>query len=347
MKRLILTSDSGFGLTHTDLADLVIPFTFRFVGGPLPSPDELTTYVAARSEKHEPGSHWSDFVRWRQPAKDRRDLGLVEFCQPYEMVELWFDPNPIDQLRLIWLLDYFRAHADTTFRLKVRFIDYELTTATPEELGRWQASATDVTGDEFETASAAWQAYRAATPEGCVGLLTKDLSALPLLRPALLDLVEELPSMATGLGATEMRLLELIARGYTLTNALFHLRSLRRRHVFNQWEMGLLLDGLAHGPTPAIAGLDDELRTIRKENLRDRDTAYKRSQLSLTEFGWAIVAHKEDFSRYNPIDRWWGGTRLTNDSLWRWNPALVAPQPSRPLSSFQPGPTTHPSRSPF
>jgi len=47
--------------------------------------------------------------------------------------------------------------------------------------------------------------------------------------------------------------------------------------------------------------------------------------LSLTEFGEAIVAHKEDFSLHNPIDRWWGGTRLTNDRLWRWNPSLMKP----------------------
>jgi hypothetical protein len=50
-----------------------------------------------------------------------------------------------------------------------------------------------------------------------------------------------------------------------------------------------------------------------------------RSRFSLTEFGKAVVAHKKDFSRHNPIDRWWGGTHLTNDRLWRWNPVLVAP----------------------
>ena len=44
-----------------------------------------------------------------------------------------------------------------------------------------------------------------------------------------------------------------------------------------------------------------------------------------TEFGKAILAHNEDFSRHNPIDRWWGGTRLTNDRLWRWNPMLMKP----------------------
>lgn len=86
-----------------------------------------------------------------------------------------------------------------------------------------------------------------------------------------------------------------------------------------------MLDGLAFGPVPAVVGLDAELRTLSRENLGDRHTAYLRSDLSLTEFGKAVVAHKEDFSQHNPIDRWWGGTHLTNDRLWRWNPTLVKP----------------------
>jgi hypothetical protein len=151
------------------------------------------------------------------------------------------------------------------------------------------------------------------------------LNALPFLKPALLDVLEELPSGSTGLGATEMRLLELIARGYSRTNTLFYLDQLRQRRVFKTLEIGALLEGLAHGPRPAVAGLDDELRTIRQDNHRDRNAAYKRSRLSLTEFGKAIVAHREDFSRHNPIDRWWGDTRLTNDRLWRWDPVLIAP----------------------
>jgi hypothetical protein len=58
-------------------------------------------------------------------------------------------------------------------------------------------------------------------------------------------------------------------------------------------EIGSLLEGLAHGPTPTIAGLDEELRTLEKDNYRGRDEAFRRSRLSLTEFGKAVVAHKE------------------------------------------------------
>jgi hypothetical protein len=207
----------------------------------------------------------------------------------------------------------------------VRLVDFDLTDIPPTGLGNWKVQDIDVTGAELETASTAWQAYRATTPEACLALLATDLSALLLLKPALLDLLAELPSRTTGLGATEMRMLELIAWGFANTNPLFYLGGLRGTRVFNSWETGSLLQGLAHGPRPAVAGLDDELRTLETKNYRSRDEAYRRSRLSLTEFGKAVVAHKEDFSRHNPIDRWWGGTRLTNDRLWRWEPALIAP----------------------
>ncbi len=325
MTRLILTSQSGTELIRSDLADVVIIFSFRFVWGPLPSPDELAFYLAARSERHAAATHWSTFSgRWPADVEARKHLGLVEFCRHCESVELWFDPNPNDQLQLVWLLDTFRSHPEILDRLKWRIVDFDFGSASLKELRRWHVQAVDVTEGELATASAAWQAYRAATPEACVDLLGRDLTPLPLLKPVLSDLLEELPSNSTGLGATEMRMLELIARGYERTNSLFHLRSLRQTRIFNEWELGYLLDGLAHSPAPAVAGLD-ELRAIRRDNLRDRVPAYHRSRLSLTGFGKAIVAHEEDFSRHNPIDRWWGGTRLTNDRLWRWSPVLTAP----------------------
>jgi hypothetical protein len=325
MTRLILTGWFMSDFTKSDFADLTVDFAFHFVWGPLPSADELANYLGARTPDHGPGRHWSDFaVRWgRSRNESRRDLGLTEFCQHYETVELWFDTDPNAQLQLVWLLDHFRSHPKTLTRLKLRLIDLEMIGL--RRFGKWMPPAVDVTERELAMASAAWQAYRATTPEGCFDLLRQDLSALPLLKPALTELLNELPSASTGLGASEMRMVEMVAEGHMGTNNLFYLGNARRTRIFSEWEHGYLLEGLAHGPRPAVAGLDDELRTLSRENLRDRVPAYRRSRLFLTEFGEAIVAHQEDFSRHNPIDRWWGGTRLTNDRLWRWNPMLVAP----------------------
>ena len=326
MKRLILTSMSGFHLLDAGLADFVVHIYYRFAWGQLPSTDELSAYLGARSQEHGPGCHWSDFAR-RGAVDDekRQDLSLAEFCDGFDAIELWFDPHPNDQLQLIWLLDHFRSRPKIAAKLVFRLVDFDLLGVDEEELRRFEVFDLSVTEAELNTASRSWQAYCSPTPQACFDLLSSNLSALPLLRLALVELLEELPSGVTGLGATEMRLLEMLAWGFANTNPLFHLRTVRGTRIFGEWEVGYLLDGLAFGPKPAVAGLDEELRTLDRENLRDRHAAYLRSRLSLTEFGKAIVAHKEDFSRHNPIDRWWGGTHLTNDNLWRWNPTLIAP----------------------
>jgi len=330
MKPLVLASSPAPDFMQDGFADLALSLRFfRFIWGPQPSQEELAHHLGARTPSHDGvgAKHWSDWGGGWKASQNRnyRNLSLTDFCQHYETVELWFDARPEDQLTLIWLLDYFKSHPETVSRLKLRLVDLEMIWIGPGGIGDWRPPIVEVTGKELVTASAAWQAYRSPTPEACVDLLQRDLSALPLLKPVLLDLLAELPSASSGLGATEMRMLEMIGRGYSLSKDLFHSSDVRQTRVFSEAEYACLLEGLAHCPEPAVMGLDDELRTIRKENLRDRFRAFKRSRLSLTDFGKAVLAHKEDFSRHNPIDRWWGGTHLTNDNLWRWKPVLVKP----------------------
>jgi len=77
-----------------------------------------------------------------------------------------------------------------------------------------------------------------------------------------------------------------------------------------------------------VSGLGEEPFTLEMYDDCDRHARYKQSRLSLTELGQAVLAGRDDFSRHNPIHRWWGGTELTNDRLWRWNPTkqvLVEP----------------------
>jgi hypothetical protein len=327
MKPLVLTSWLIRDFIKSGFADLAIHFFYRFIWGPLPPTDELAAYLGARAPEQHSGTHWSAFAYgWeRSRGEAHRDLALTEFCLRYDTVELWFDTRPYAQLQLIWLLHHFRACPEMRARLKLRLLDRDLVEIDTLDFDRLRRPV-DVMEKNLATASTAWQAYAAPTPEACFKLIEKDLSAFPLLKPALRDLLDELPSRTTGLGATEMRMLELIAAGYANVNPLFHLRELRQTRVFDEWEQGYLLDGLAFGPKPAIAGLDEELRTIRRDNLRDRHAALLRSRMSLTDFGKAVVAHKEDFSRHNPIDRWWGGTHLTNERLWRYGPVLTKPE---------------------
>ena len=326
MARLILIGLHLYTPSILRGPDLAIPFSFRFHWGKLPSAEKLADYLAAHTDKQGYAAHWSDWVgRWRAADKARKDLSLIEFCEPYETIELWFDQQPIDQLQLIWLLGYFSLYPAIASKLRLAIVKLDSSFDHAEDLPRRSLPMVRIGEAGLRTAGNAWQAYRSPTPQACFDLLRADLSAVPQLRLSLLDLLEELPSTTTGLGATETRMLELLAAGYANTNGLFHLGGLYRRRVYGEWEMGALLEALALGPRPAVAGLGDELRTLPYENYRGRHEVYLRSRLSLTDFGHELVAQKADFSRHNPIHRWWGGTELTGDRLWRYGPVLMKP----------------------
>ena len=96
--------------------------------------------------------------------------------------------------------------------------------------------------------------HSAPTPQAWFDLLKQDLSALPQLRRCVQEMLDELPGVATGLGASELRILELLSAGYESPfDLLPHHRERFQRRVFDFWEGSALLDALALAPVPAIA----------------------------------------------------------------------------------------------
>lgn len=100
-------------------------------------------------------------------------------------------------------------------------------------------------------------------------------------------------------------------------------RSLSAAHQYDRGKHGLVY-GFLHGEEqPAMAWVTSHRHasTTNCWNSSICPPACRR-------VGEAVQARTEDFSRHNPIQRWWGGTELTNDRLWRWDPAnraLIAP----------------------
>jgi hypothetical protein len=335
MRLILTTSDSGGGaLKVARPDDIVIPFGLSLSWGRLPSEAQLANLLAAPSTLQGsdlPGWLRVTRLRYREEIQSK-GLGLIDFCATCDVVELWVDPFPDAQLMLIWLLSCFRAHDQAAARLTLLQTDVVIAEYTPEEVAKWRLPAVKITSNHLETANVAWQAYRASNPQGWFNLLAGHLGVLPQLRPTVLGLLEELPWRATGLGATEMRLLEFISRGEVSPNDVFrHFlgdRKQRTSRVFGFWELGEVLDGLGRCPVPAVSGFEGEPFSFEMYNKCEGREKYRKSKLSLTPLGKAILVGKDDFVKHNPIHRWWGGTELTNDRLWRWDPetkALVAP----------------------
>lgn len=323
MARLILTAtDSGAGcLIRAGIADIVVPLGFRFVWGALPSAADLEVMLGPGSLDHFPKRRLGEF--------HSKGMGPLDLCERCETVELWFDPLPNAQLILVQLLDYLRSHEKIISKLALFQANVVIGDQPPEALSEWKPPGVKIQNEHLVAANKAWQAYRQPTPQDWFDLLGTDIGALPQLRQTVLELLEELPMRSTGLGATEMRMLELVSVGNVSPLDVFPgYRKNNTRRVFDYWETGSLLDGLAHGPAPAVSGLEEGPFTEELHDDADRHARYKKSNLSLTALGKAVLAKSDDFSRYNPIHRWWGGTELTNDRLWRWDPgyrALIVP----------------------
>ncbi|CAN7342349.1 hypothetical protein LJR220_003033 [Bradyrhizobium sp. LjRoot220] len=319
MTRLVLTTgDSAAGcLLRAGVADIVIPLGFRFVWGELPSDAKLEAMLGPGSLDHFPQHRLGEF--------HLKGMGPLDLCERCEAVELWFDPAPNTQLMLAQLLDYLSSRESIVAKLTLFQADVDIAEQAPETISKWQPPGVKISKDHLEAASMAWQAYRQPTPRAWADLLDRDFSVLPQLRLTVPELLEELPMSVTGLGATEMRILELVAAGNATPFDLFPGHNKRNtRRVFGYWEVGSLLDGLAAGPAPAVAGLEEGPFTDEMHEDAARLARYRRSKLSLTALGEAVLAQTEDFSRHNPIHRWWGGTELTNDNLWRWDPSSKA-----------------------
>ena len=330
MARLILTFDYLAEGAHkrTDVVDCVIAFRCNFVWGKLDSSDSLKSLLAQRPAKRV-FEHWTEGLEGR-PLTDAAtsSLGLTEFCEGFDAIELWADPEPNTQLQLVWLLDQLKPYTSVTSRLRL-VQSASIHSHRPEDWLAQRPRAVSIHTDHLALAAAAWAAWRAPTPVEWFDLLSQDLSPLPQLRNTMMALLEELPNRTTGLGATEMLMLELLAAGYVHPYDLFpNYERPNERITYGFWERGKLLDGLARGTQPAVSGLTEGPFDSALHRSNERLTRYENSTLALTDLGNAILAGADDFRRHNPIHRWWGGTELTNDRLWRWNPEnrrLVAP----------------------
>ncbi|UFZ04587.1 DUF1835 domain-containing protein [Bradyrhizobium ontarionense] len=333
MTRLILTvNDSSAGvLRRGGFADLVVPILHRFVWGPLPSDAELSAYLMQRTARQKMG-HWLDFASRREVmVAGGRSQSFLELIDRCDSVELWMDTRPNDQLVLIWLLDYLCHHAEIATKIVLRHVDAPLFDGPAGQLAGRTIAGVELAREHLDLGHLAWQAFRSPTPQAWFDLLKQDLSTLPQLRRCVQEMLDELPGAATGLGASELRILELLSAGYQHPfDLLPHYRERFQRRVYDYWEAGTLLDSLALAPVPAISGLADWPFSVEMHDSRERLDRYKASTLSLTLLGKGILAGEEDFSSHNPIRRWWGGTKLTNACLWRWRAVLIAPDPDTP-----------------
>jgi len=291
----------------------VLPWRDVLHEGPIPLTGTLETLTAGRIE-YLAGAGGGDIgaIEFELTARDR---GLA-MSGRFDRVVLWFEHDLYDQLQLLQLLDWFAANPRAPGTLLLVQTEDYIGRQEPEAIADLAATAQPVTQAQLDLAKRAWMALRQPTPEAWAALLVEDTAALPFLRSAVTRMLEELPGV-DGLSRTERQMLATIEAGSVTALALFiAVQKQEDAEFMGDWSFWRLLDQLALADEPLVAGLEAAPFQHTEPELAK---AYLTSRLTLTSLGKAVLAGGADWTEHHRVDRWWGGTHLTEDTLWRWD----------------------------
>ncbi len=244
----------------------------------------------------------------------------------YEKIELWFEHDLHDQLELVEILAMLGSRLRLTNVILVQALNY-LGMQTAETITNFKNLSLPVTAGMFERATRIWNAFRDRTPEKLFEETLEKTMGFPVLRQALERMLEELPGH-DGLSRTERQILYSINRGVSRTGMLFaRSNNMEEAAFLGDWSFYKILSGLQFCDSPLIDGLpEDFVPGVLQDS--ERRKSFITSELSLTPLGKEVLDSVQDHVQHNQIDRWIGGTHLTNTHLWRWdadNKHLIAP----------------------
>jgi hypothetical protein len=253
-----------------------------------------------------------DLREWRR---------VIERHEAYDELVLWYEHDLFDQLNLIQLLTFIRDRVPAS--KPVSLICIGAFPGRPNFKGLGELEASDlaplletripVSGAQYELARAAWQAFRAPTPEALDALRREDTSALPFLAAAIARLLQEYPWAIDGVSRSERRLLELAGEGgIGLWQAFPRMQEGETAYYTTDGSLVSLAESLSAASPPLLTR--DRSPATDDRPLRDR--------ISLTDAGRSVLAGRLDRVAACGIDRWIGGVHLQGrDRVWRWDDA--------------------------
>ena len=244
---------------------------------------------------------------------------VIDDCDTYDELVLWFEHDLFDQLNLIQLLSFIQDRLPIEKSSSLICIGSfpgrpgfkGLGELTPSELAPLVETRQPVSDAQFVLATQAWNAFREPTPEGLARLRQSDTTALPYLANAVARFFQEYPWTSDGLSRSERRLLTLAAAGELELSAAFpRMHEGEASYYITDVSLMAIARGLAGAAPPLLAFARPP---AANGHILD-------GTVVLTDEGRAVLSGQQDRVTLCGIDRWLGGVHLrTGVPLWRWD----------------------------
>ena len=313
---------AGNTLRQTGLGGAVLPWQDVLHDGPVPNVSRAELLRVRATFLSECGWGRRGTIR---SSLERRDRQLRAALRDGRRLVLWFEHDLYDQLQLLDVLALAQGLGESLESIVVDAFPGKpsfrgLGELTPDELETLWPRRREVTAAMLVEAADAWAAFRAPDPVRLAELATRGSEQLPFLAAALERLLEELPGVADGLSRTERLSLRAVADGARSPfRAFLATQDLEEAPFLGDAWFYRSLSALGHGEGRLLETEDGEPMPAPPP-LSD-GPEYARLSLRVTPSGERVLEGEADRIELLGVDRWLGGTHVTVESGWRWDPA--------------------------
>jgi len=228
-----------------------------------------------------------------------RDETLKQY-QQYQKIILWFEHDLYDQLQLLQILSWFKSQNMEKIQLSLICTDHYLGESSSDEITKLLDYEEKISTKHLQLAQKAWLAFTAPNPVAWFKLLDEDLHLFPFLKESIIRMLEEFPNTRNGLSRSAHQALLSISRGIENPNKIFK----NCQNYEKQKFMGDVIFWKI---------LDDFIANNLIHSQKNGQI------LHITGLGKQILSGEINYLHIKPIERWIGGTKLSNDSVWCWN----------------------------
>jgi hypothetical protein len=275
-------------------ASEVLPWRDVLHDGPVPTHllDELRP-IRARFIAERGWFTYDDAIR----DFEERDRALASSLDHDEVV-LWFEHDLYDQLQLIQILDWFAVQAFPPARLSLVCGPEYLGPSTPARLRERFPDRQTVTRDQLVLGRRAWRAFTSSEFYLLGSVIAGDMRALPFLAAAFERLLEEYPSLETGLTRTETQILEALVGEAMTMRRLYEVAHHKKEDPVFVGDASFFwyLDHMSRETKPLVTITPGESSSVRI--------------VEATDFGRDVIQGRANRIDANGFDRWVGGVHL-------------------------------------
>jgi hypothetical protein len=250
----------------------------------------------------------------------RQDEVLERTADGYDRVVIWMEYDNYDQLALARLLAHY-ANARRPRVLELILVDefpgsdrfVGVGQLPPEALRILWSTRKPVSDAQLALGREVWNAFTSPDPRRLAAIARSGTPALPVMAPALLRQLRELPDARSGMSFTEQLILQILAEEGSFTLGKLFWMLLKREPLFFIGDAGVarVVLEIARAVDPPV------LRTIETPGER-----LFRNKLTLTKAGRDVLSGTRDWHSLKPPSRWVGGVHVEPGLPgWRWDEA--------------------------